>query len=248
MENYKWVFFPVNITNHWVLVVVQVQDRTIHVLDSILNSRRRKCLIRACRWVHIQQALVVWVRSWAPWAQGKRQNGNKLFLDISGILQDWFVWVLSRTKAIGHKMCTGSDPVPLGPIIVWDIYEIILPIFKVWKQYELKFLVQRSALSSNCLIHYTICAPELSFVGPCDGVTTPSGRLPQVYTRDSSYEWACSISLLRSWSSSNCTWIVALVVYQWPVGSFNSIMVNFLIGHYTYRMFSPAIPLLPLVS
>ena len=82
MDNYKWVFFPVHVTNHWVLVAVQVQDRTIHVLDSIQNSRRRKCLLRACRWVHIQ------------------------------------------------------------------------------------LLVQRSALSSNWLINHTICAPELSFVGP----------------------------------------------------------------------------------
>ena len=35
---------------------------------------------------------------------------------------------------------------------------------------------------------------------------------------------------------------LTLVVYQWPVGTFDSIMVNFLIGHYTYRMFPLAIP------
>ena len=35
---------------------------------------------------------------------------------------------------------------------------------------------------------------------------------------------------------------LTLVFYQWPVGTFDSIMVDFLIGHYTYRMFPPAIP------
>ena len=35
---------------------------------------------------------------------------------------------------------------------------------------------------------------------------------------------------------------LTLVVYQWPVGTFYSIMVDFLIGYYTYRMFPPAIP------
>ena len=35
---------------------------------------------------------------------------------------------------------------------------------------------------------------------------------------------------------------LTLVVYQWPVGTLDSIMLDFLIGHYIYRMFPPAIP------
>ena len=35
---------------------------------------------------------------------------------------------------------------------------------------------------------------------------------------------------------------LTLVVYQWPVGTFDSIMLNILIGHYTNIMFPPAIP------
>ena len=47
-------------------------------------------------------------------------------------------------------------------------------------------------------------------------VCTPqSGRLSQVYTRTSSYKWALSNSLLRSWSQTNCIWILAPCSIRW---------------------------------
>ena len=35
---------------------------------------------------------------------------------------------------------------------------------------------------------------------------------------------------------------LTLVVYQWLVGTFDNLMVDFLIGHYTHRMFPPDTP------